>query len=551
MRTIFYSFLLVTAFVNAQQDSLVLEEQFLPFGYSLSSTAPFYHYQFPDGRIFVEVDYYQQSLNRGSWEDAVHPRGGSSYWDAVMFNTPNAHLILDSNGVLLENFGVRTTELKQIEKVGNGVQKRHFRERFKQVRLEMYHAAQKTYEEEYGPVFHIVQNGKTGCIDSNGIVQIPIEYDRVNYSDGDYFVSKDGLFGVYNSSFELCIPIQCKTIKKVADNSYLVFDDAYYFIDSKGMMRNKGYYKSLTGMPEWSLLIASKDGQGFFLLDKQLNRTNCEEYRWVDHLEHSFFIVSDSSNLMAIVDSTGKRITDFKYQSFRPRFETKNYILVKSYGAEKRYLASGLIDRTGKEILAPQFESIHVSHDGRITAREEGKWHLFSTNGDRLTQNDYDKIFGFYESLSVVQQGTLFGIINTDGKEVLPLIYKQIASYDSNVAVVRDDSRKIALVELNSRKNLTEFSYDNMHSPKNGFIRAYRDQQCYFIDLKGKEMGPLLFDEVYDFTKHGFALVKNGKHYGAINTSGKLVASCIYDTIRYGEDYELELIKGKESVVLK
>ena len=92
--------------------------------------------------------------------------------------------------------------------------KKYFSERFKQLKLGTYHRAQRTYKEEYGPVFHVVQNGKTGCIDSNGVIQIPLEFDVVNYSDADYFVSKGGLIGVYDSSFQLTIPF--RSIKPLA-----------------------------------------------------------------------------------------------------------------------------------------------------------------------------------------------------------------------------------------------------------------------------------------------------------------------------------------------
>lgn len=551
MLRIFYFLFFVSSCVYAQSDSLNLGGQIPFFGLGLNSEASFYTYQFPDGRIFVEVDYYQQSLDHGSMEDAIHPRGGSSYWDAVMFNIPNAYLIMDSNGLVLENFGVRANELQRIEKTGKVRPNKYFSERFKQTRIGAYHRSEFTYEDENGPVFHLVKNGKMGSIDTNGLIRIPFEYDQITFSEGDYFVSKDGLLGMYNSSFELGIPLQYKMIKKVADNSYLVFDDAYYFVDQKGKNKNKGFYKSVSTSPDWNILIATKYGRNFFLLDKKLNRVNDEDYRWVDHLEHSFFIVSDSSNLMAIVDSTGKRITDFKYQSFRPRFESKNYILVKAYTNENRYLASGLIDRKGREVLETKYASIQVSYDGKITGNLDGKWHLYSSNGDQLTNRGYDKILHFHKSHAVVQNKGLNGIINDHGEEILPVIYSQVASMDSGVVVVRNDTRKLAMLEMKTSKKLTEFIYDNVFSLKNGYLRAYRNQQWYFLDLNGKETGPLEYDEIYDFTKHGYALVRKGKHYGAIDTKGKLVAPCEYDNVSYDENYQITLIKGKVKTLLK
>jgi len=38
-------------------------------------TLPVYYYPFYDDVQIIEVDYFQQSLEQGAWEDAIHPRG--------------------------------------------------------------------------------------------------------------------------------------------------------------------------------------------------------------------------------------------------------------------------------------------------------------------------------------------------------------------------------------------------------------------------------------------------------------------------------------------
>ncbi|MDR1679717.1 MAG: WG repeat-containing protein [Prevotellaceae bacterium] len=73
--------------------------------------------------------------------------------------------------------------------------------------------------------------------------------------------------------------------------------------------------------------------------------------------------------------------------------------------------------------------------------------------------------------------------------------------------------------------------YDNSISFYNGYAAIKLNGKWGFININGKEITPLKYDEVSDFNRHGIAKVKLNEKWGFIDKTGKEITQIKYDDI--------------------
>ncbi|MDE6286819.1 MAG: WG repeat-containing protein [Muribaculaceae bacterium] len=160
----------------------------------------------------------------------------------------------------------------------------------------------------------------------------------------------------------------------------------------------------------------------------------------------------------------------------------------------------GMIDRNGSFIIEPKFEEIvtlrGVKRSGfRIVsytlqdifaAKLNDKYGLVNNLGNWVVEPIFDEV-GIDESdLIKVWKDGLAGYLDTSGKCVIDPVYSMIAAWsDGRAAFSKPGSAKIG-----------------------------------FIDLKGNEIIPALYDDADDF-EDGYARVVDGGKEGYIDTAGK------------------------------
>ena len=146
------------------------------------------YYPFYNGIQMVEVDYYNHGLRVGSFQDAINPRGGSSYGDALQWPARNAYYFIDTKGTIIKEFG----DSSQLHGVEFDLDSRRtlitHKERFEQAKIvdgsHFLNAQGATCGMEYGPLYPVyeqyasryfsTQGTKQGLMDTLGFVKIPM-----------------------------------------------------------------------------------------------------------------------------------------------------------------------------------------------------------------------------------------------------------------------------------------------------------------------------------------------------------------------------------------
>lgn len=84
----------------------------------------------------------------------------------------------------------------------------------------------------------------------------------------------------------------------------------------------------------------------------------------------------------------------------------------------------GVIDRSGKMVIKPQFdETTRLFSDNRLGVKIGKKWGLIDATGSMILEPKYDAIWSFKNGMAIVQSGIKFGYIDKDGVEVIPPIF--------------------------------------------------------------------------------------------------------------------------------
>ena len=135
---------------------------------------------------------------------------------------------------------------------------------------------------------------------------------------------------------------------------------------------------------------------------------------------------------------------------------------------------------------------------------EKGKWGYINEMGTKVIDYKYDEANYFNNGLALVRKGNALGMIDSEGKEIIPVKYD----------IIEPHSNDIFRVAANGKH-------------KDGVLL---DETYGFITADGKVLLKPEYDEIGIF-KDGIAYIKKGQLYGFINDKIDIVIPCKYNAI--------------------
>jgi len=238
-----------------------------------------------------------------------------------------------------------------------------------------------------------------------------------------------------------------------------------------------------------------------------------------------------------LIDKTGKEITPIKYVEISNFKEGIAVVLQRFEGKD----FSGLIDKSGKEILAPSnngYKAIDNFSDGRALASRDGKWGYLDTQGNEVIPCLYSSTMtmattGFLNGTArVYLEGKGQGVIDKFGNEVIP-----IGKYWFNTAHgTQFIARRVSDIHcfvMDCSGNIVfdvPEQYTTTSLFTNGFMPVQRNGMYGFIDQTGNEVVPCKYSRVMDFSEGLAAVQLNGK-WGFVDQAGNEVVPCKYDDV--------------------
>ncbi|PHS04288.1 MAG: hypothetical protein COA88_13795 [Kordia sp.] len=182
----------------------------------------------------------------------------------------------------------------------------------------------------------------------------------------------------------------------------------------------------------------------------------------------------------------------------------------------------GLIDATGKVVIAPKFLKIKKFVNGYAKVKENEKWGLIDTKGQYFVKPIYNAISNVYGGNITAKIGETHGLVIFGEFKAMEGTQKiwDFSRNDKITYAKRND--KVGFI--NSRGNwIVEPTYDKVRSFRNGLAPVCKAKKWGYINEVGEVVIPLQFRDAELFSTVGLAPVKSAKLWGFVDKSGKEV----------------------------
>lgn len=264
-------------------------------------------------------------------------------------------------------------------------------------------------------------------------------------------------------------------------------------------------------------LIPYRDGEkfGFCTPDKKIV-IPCK------YDEVSFFIgdftAVKSDEYWGVINKKGDIIVPFKFSSI----DFAADLIIARNGDD-----FSIFTKTGKMLndLTKKYNWFSsANHPSLIIVTQNQKYGLVNSNGIEVVPPKYDYLNGFNSDMARFQINNKWGYINKSGKEVIPPIYDEAEDFNSELAVVKQNGLAGGINKQN--KVVIPFKQENSSITFNGnlinvrnFVNDY--EHCTIFDKSGKELLSLKgnYTKIGDFSEGIAAVYKEEEKY-FINLKG-------------------------------
>lgn len=454
--------------------------------------------------------------------------------------------------------------------------------------LSSLHAQNEVWRDQYEQVDNFYDglaavrhhNGKWGFVDEKGTLVIPAVFDEAySFDEGVSRVVRNDLYGLIDKKGKFIVPCQYKSIGPCVGG----------FLSVQDLKTNKKGFIDKTGkivVPlKYDIVDRFFDGMAFVYKEKvgcgYVDATGKEliplqyDYGWA--FEQGTVPVKKNDK-WGFINKKNKPLTSFVYDDAQP-FEEGLSVVTKD---DKK----GFVNPQGKEIVPLVYENAEKFSEGLAAVKKEGKWGYIDTTGKVVIPFAYSHAGGFEEGtayvsiyetnfaidktgncvsgceqlekdkaqkpqkgwqsryefvgettddFTVVGNGGLQGLVNKQGKEVIPTKFTEVAVVFNHAFVALD--RKFGMFDLKG-KEVIPVIYD-MLIPKElkdgGFILlTMREFFSSVLTKEGKVIVPENFYthiEIEDYLEQGIIPVYREGKVGLYNLEGKELLPIKFDKI--------------------
>lgn len=447
-------------------------------------------------------------------------------------------------------------------------------------------AGDNSFGAESGGLSAFEKDGKWGVINRVGDVVIPftLNYDWVgSFHNGLAQVRRENEYGFINISGKEIVPPKYVKVLDFRDGIALVCDDKnfilqwgaidmtgkvvipvkYHFVDVSlngyndgDNVNNEGYpfkdglaavkiptvgiekYDSKTGKftnigkedPDAGKLgFINKKGQVIIPFSYKADYDNKPLFNFNDGLAW----VPKGAKYGAI-NTSGKTVIPFDYDGVESLNERLYHVWVtKKDGTSSKKV----INSSGKVVFNNTYDIIHrFEEEGYAQVSKNNKWGLINTAGKVVIPLIYDQVSWFSEGLVLVKKDGKFGYLNKSGQEVIPLSnkYQDPGSFWGGIAPVKNDSGDIGFINMQGELVVPYEQYRDPSLSKEGGDKEHKER--YWFVKEGA------WGRVYD---------ANGKpddnRAELINSSGKMIKNIEHYYVgRFIEGFAVFMVKDKD-----
>ncbi len=225
------------------------------------------------------------------------------------------------------------------------------------------------------------------------------------------------------------------------------------------------------------------------------------------------------NKLWGAITNNNKTLISFQYKSVD--FYNTNYLLTITDKNKK-----GLYTIEGDLILKPKFDAIIPLDKTYFQVFQDGKTGVVKKGNQVVIPIAYDEIaFDTIQQNFILSKNANYGIINSDGKEIVPFVYTNIALYNGKQYLFKKNKQFALTDTLHNVQALHYF--DELVGLENTII-VQKNSLWGLENFRGKTLLPTIYEHIKQFGKHHF-LVKKEKTYSFFNQNGQQLTAFGYN----------------------
>ena len=376
-----------------------------------------------------------------------------------------------------------------------------------------------------GGLAAFIFEGKYGVIDTAGdvIVQRNL-YDYIdNFSAGCAIVQRNYKYGLIGKEGQEIVAPKYDFLYSLSEGlAIFELEQKYGVVDTAGKEVAAAKYDHIAYFCEGLAIVELNGKYGFIdSTGKEILVPGSCNYMYISDFSGGLASVASGDNeasQLGLIDKTGREIVAPKYSSIGSFYEGLAVVYLGEWPNGK----CGVIDKTGTEIIPPdsRYYSIRQFSEGLAAVfvgdPETGAWGFIDRTGKEVAAPKYNKVGSFSCGLAQVMINYNFGFIDIAGKEVIPLKYGQTNSFHDDLAEVRLgdwQTGKWGAIDTTGKEIIAP-KYEEELYFSNGLARAKFGGKYGIIDITGQEVVPHRYEDMQDLLYSSddmLAVQKDGK----------------------------------------
>lgn len=415
-----------------------------------------------------------------------------------------------------------------------------------------------------------------GVVNEDGTVYIPVEYDRIEftneygaYEDNVYKCEKNGKWGLVSSTNGTLLPCEYSSLSNKGNGIWQKFKSGKYGYIQLNRLSSittliPCIYESLGDYSSDSYIHATLKGKKG-MIDSKNKIIIPFEYSNVGnpcHTSNGYSIIwVEKDGKLGIYNDDGKELqpcdidkayTLTEYNSIELSYTdcpSTDYIYIVRNGL------TGLISGSTFETIIPcMYEYLSPIKTSKAFYKANGKWGIIDTSNKTIQLAIYDNVeidgstlserkmpsMAFQSNMYVRNNGKV-GILKANGEDFIPVKYDSLGMYSDNMLVAKVGDKYGFLNE--EGKESVPFVYSQAHNYSEGLAAVVNENGKYlFIDKLGNvAIKPKEYDRVDDF-QNGTCKVYRKDKVWEINREGKKVKDSTKkleeDNVHDGSDHD-------------
>ncbi|MDH4092301.1 MAG: WG repeat-containing protein [Cyclobacteriaceae bacterium] len=382
------------------------------------------------------------------------------------------------------------------------------------------------------------ENGRAGLKDELGKILIPAQYEALGWSNGEFSILQnvigykmDGHWGLIHIDNQIVTKAEYEeifpgdgTLIIARKKSNLSLRMVFGCLNTSGKEVIPFQYDGIK-LYSFRAIVFTKIGNQYRygLIDLENKTLIPQQYKNIQFIGSLRYAVESFENKTALFTENGKQVTNFSIDSISA--------FKKDYAIIYQNTQQGLMNRQGLIKAEPTFREIRINDDGSLHARQADEW-LFLDGQNKLTQNTRaDDVIPLAKDLLNIATAGFIEVEDYNLKPLFPYRFATLGKVIGGKAIFSINHRYGIL-----RRNgsiLLEAAFDTLYADQHFYVanRRYQGKDNWLVlDSLGNALSTKTYDRIYPFNGKIFPVV-NRKFWGAIDTSGKEIITCTYDSI--------------------